>query len=117
VTATRRASWLVAAAVVLAGAAACGSARRSAPIMQRTFVAPTAEIRRGERVFMAHCHQCHPGGEAGLGPSLNDKPLPGFLIELQTRLGVGAMPGFSTTDIPEPDLDALVAYLEARRRG
>jgi mono/diheme cytochrome c family protein len=74
-----------------------------------------ADVRRGHEVFLAHCNQCHPGGEAGLGPAINNKPLPGFMIKLQVRKGVGAMPGFSSHEIEGGDLDALVAYLEALR--
>ena len=96
--------------------AACGSARRSEPLTG-PFAATTREVQVGERVFMRHCHACHPGGEAGLGPALNDKPLPGFLIATQVRLGIGAMPAFSTDDLPPSDLDALLAYLRARRAG
>ena len=33
-------------------------------------------------------------GEAGLGPEINDKPLPGFLIKFQVRHGMGTMPSF-----------------------
>ena len=65
---------------------------------------------------MAHCHQCHPGGAAGLAPSINDKPLPGFLMRFQVRHGLGAMPSFDEQVIPEPELDALIAYLLELRR-
>ena len=102
---------LVVAAVALA---ACGSARRSAPLGAAP-LPNTAEIRRGEAVFMQACHPCHPGGETGLGPSLHDKPLPRFLVAMQVRRGFGAMPAFSPDEISDPDLDALLAYLIARR--
>jgi mono/diheme cytochrome c family protein len=73
------------------------------------------ESWRGEVVFMQHCHSCHPGGEAGLGPALNNKPLPGFLIRLQVRQGIGAMPRFSEDVISGTELDDLVAYMMALR--
>lgn len=92
----------------------CGSARRSEPLVG-AWRPPSPESARGERIFMAHCHTCHPGGETGLGPSLNDKPLPGFLVRLQVRNGLGAMPAFSAHELPNADLDALLAYLRARR--
>ncbi len=94
---------------------ACGTTRRSEPLVG-PFAPASAEVARGQRVFMAQCHACHPGGEAGIGPSLNDKPLPGFMIALQVRAGLGAMPAFSTEEIPARDLDGLVAYVIARRR-
>ena len=73
------------------------------------------QVARGEHVFMENCHQCHPGGEAGLGPAINDKPLPGFMMKLQVRAGVGAMPAFSAHEISATDLDVLIAYVKARR--
>ncbi len=102
---------LVAGVALLLGG--CGSARRSEPLTGPVVL--PADAARGEVVFMRHCHACHPGGEAGLGPAINNKPLPGFLIATQVRLGLGAMPAFSTEDIPPADLDALLAYVKARR--
>jgi mono/diheme cytochrome c family protein len=103
---------LLASALALA---ACGS-----PHVGEPFGAPirlaSSEAERGERVFMANCHECHPGGAAGLGPALNNKPLPGFLIRHQTRLGLGAMPEFDEAAISDADVDAVVAYLKELRR-
>lgn len=110
--------WLVKRVAVIAGVAvlvAGCSARRGEPL-----AGPLAERRasvaRGHQVFMASCHACHPGGEAGLAPAINNKPLPGFMIKMQVRLGVGAMPSFSTDDISAEQLDDLVAYLKVLRR-
>lgn len=75
-----------------------------------------AAIARGRRVFMQHCHQCHPGGKGGLGPHLDDKPIPGGLIKMQVRLGLGAMPAFGPEKIPAEALDDLVAYMYEQRR-
>ena len=90
------------------------SARRGEPIVGPL---PLSEpgITRGQQVFMRECHQCHPGGEAGLGPALNNKPLPGFLIRFQVRNGLGAMPGFSQKEISSTELDDLIDYLKALR--
>jgi mono/diheme cytochrome c family protein len=52
-----------------------------------------------------------------LGPALNDKPPPGFLIHLQVRSGFGAMPGFSAEKISDPELSDIVAYVHALRRA
>lgn len=92
----------------------CGSARRSEPIVGR-FVPATPQIARGEGAFDEHCHMCHSGGEASLGPALNNKPLPAFLLKLQVRHGLGAMPAFNEREISEEELDALVAYVQALR--
>jgi mono/diheme cytochrome c family protein len=51
-----------------------------------------------------------------LGPAINDKPLPGFLVRLQVRSGLGAMPAFSEQDISPEELHDLVLYLKALRR-
>ena len=92
----------------------CGTARRGEPFTG-TVAAPLVELDEGRHVFMNECHRCHPGGEAGLGPSLNDKPLPGFLMKFQVRHGFGAMPGFSEDRISDERLDQLIAYLQALR--
>ncbi|WP_447977226.1 c-type cytochrome [Candidatus Nitrospira bockiana] len=60
---------------------------------------------------MAKCHQCHPGGEAGLGPAINNKPLPDFLVRLQVRKGFGAMPGFTTEQLTDEELAHVLVYL------
>ena len=90
------------------------SARRGEPIAGPLAISQP-EITRGQQVFMRECHQCHPGGEAGLGPAINNKPLPGFLIKIQVRNGLGAMPAFSQNEISPEDLDRLVDYLKALR--
>jgi mono/diheme cytochrome c family protein len=95
---------------------ACGSARRGEPLHEPVRL-ESDEQRRGEQVFFRFCHQCHPVGEAGLGPAINDKPVPHAMIKLQVRQGLGKMPAFSDQQIPGPDLDALVAYLDALKRA
>jgi mono/diheme cytochrome c family protein len=113
----RKASVL---AVVVAGLgaltlSAC-SGRRSEPLRGALDVSNT-QVAHGQQVFMHRCEKCHPGGDAGLGPSLNNKPLPGFMVAFQTRHGMGAMPAFTDEEVPRPDLDAVVAYLKALRRN
>jgi mono/diheme cytochrome c family protein len=103
---------LIAGGVLAAG---CGTARRGEPLGP-PFEPTDSTVVTGQHVFMIHCHQCHPGGAAGLGPSINDKPLPDAMIRLQVRQGLGAMPAFDDRLIPDDDLDALVEYLNALRR-
>jgi mono/diheme cytochrome c family protein len=93
----------------------CSSARRGEPFTQRT-LAGSSNVTRGEHVFFEHCHQCHTGGESALAPALNNKPLPGFMIRMQTRAGLGAMPAFPESKISDDELDDLVAYLKALRK-
>jgi mono/diheme cytochrome c family protein len=92
------------------------SARRGEPIVGQLAISEPG-IARGQQVFMRECHQCHPGGEAGLGPAINNKPLPGFLIKFQVRNGLGAMPAFSQNEISPEELDHLVEYLKALRNN
>ncbi len=78
---------------------------------------------RGQRIFMKHCNECHPGTQAGLGPSLQP-PLPGAAIRLVVRSGPGTlamkgilppMPAFGKAAIGDAALDDLIAYLKAAR--
>lgn len=108
-------TWLSIGLVAGAVLALSCSARRSEPLVGPLPLS-SPEIAEGRKVFMAHCHQCHPGGEAGLGPALNNKPLPAFAVRIQVRQGFGAMPAFHRDEISETDLDALLAYLKALRR-
>lgn len=87
----------------------CGSARRGEPFGPPLQL--NAEQQQGQYVFMKHCHQCHPEGEGGLGPALNNKPLPGPAVRLQVRQGVGEMPAFDEQLISDADLKALSAYV------
>jgi mono/diheme cytochrome c family protein len=95
--------------------AGCRSARRGEPI-QGALPVTMESAAAGGRVFMQYCHSCHPGGEGGLGPAINDKPLPRFLIKTQVRTGLGVMPSFDREQIPPEELEALVDYLVLLRR-
>jgi mono/diheme cytochrome c family protein len=78
---------------------------------------PSAEtLENGRQLFTQHCQQCHPNGKAGLGPALNNKPAPSFLVKRQIRWGLGAMPSFKKEEIPESDLKDLVTYVIALRK-
>jgi len=83
----------------------------------------SAALARGQRAFMQHCNQCHPGTLAGLGPTLQI-PLPAAVIKSVVRLGPGTrtakgllppMPAFGPDEIGQEELDDLVAYVEAAR--
>jgi mono/diheme cytochrome c family protein len=100
--------------VVLCALVGCGSARRGEPVAGP--LALSEEGRRGQIVFMVHCEQCHPGGEAGLGPALTNTPPPVWLQRQQVRLGAGSMPAFGRDELAPDDLDALADYLRALRR-
>jgi len=84
-------------------------------------VAPPAvfspEEAQGGELFLHFCNRCHPGGMKGRGPALVTKPLPGFLIKGQVRMGFGGMTAFSSKQISPRELTDIVAYLKARRAG
>lgn len=90
----------------------CGSARRGVPV-QPPLALSDSTLAHGQRTFMQFCNGCHPGGTSGVGLALNNKPLPAFALRYQVRQGLGVMPAFSEEVIPDEDLDALVAYLQA----
>lgn len=94
--------------------AAC-TAKRGEPLSKPLLI-DSPEVARGEKGFMFYCDKCHPGGEKGLGPALNNKPLPGFMIKTQVRAGAGAMPSFSKELLPDDKLDDIVAYVKALRK-
>jgi mono/diheme cytochrome c family protein len=97
----------------LAGCIACGSARRSEPLVGAPRL--NAEEQHGQVLFHKFCHQCHPFGEGGLGPAINSNPAPMTAFRVQVRGGLGAMPAFSDAIIPDRDLDQLLAYVDALR--
>jgi len=104
-------------AVALASALAsgCGSARRAEPLVGP--VRLTEQQQLGRAVFSQHCYQCHPNGAGGVGPAINDKPLPQALIRTQVRAGLGAMPGFDKHHISDDELKAVSAYLATLRKA
>lgn len=99
---------------------ACGTARRSEPLMG-TMNTSSEKIEKGRIVFNNKCNKCHPGGESGEGPMLNNIYLPKFVIKARVRskaflLYTGKMPSFKKHEISKEELNALTAYLKALRR-
>jgi mono/diheme cytochrome c family protein len=75
------------------------------------------QIAAGRLVFKYNCQKCHPNGEAGVGPALNQLPLPRGLIKARVRsrafmLYLGRMPQFSKHEISKQELSNLVAYMK-----
>jgi mono/diheme cytochrome c family protein len=87
---------------------ACRSAPKEATI--------PASLENGKKVFAQHCTQCHPQGKAGLGPALNNKPAPAFLVKRQIRWGLGSMPSFKKDEISDQELRDLTAYVLQLRK-
>jgi mono/diheme cytochrome c family protein len=111
---SRSSCFLIVVTAVIAGAG-CGATRRLPPLAPPP--ALSAQAATGQVAFMEKCNQCHPGGEAGLGPALNDKPFPSFLKQFQVRHGVGVMPHFSQEELSDAQLDAILEYLGAIRQN
>ena len=103
------------AAVAALTIVACGTPRRDAPFTGPQ-LPPNEQIQLGARVFASSCNGCHPGGADGIGPAMNNKPLPTWLMRFQVRHGLGAMPAFGPDDIDDAQLDALLTYLVWLRR-
>jgi mono/diheme cytochrome c family protein len=90
---------------------ACASARRGENVAGPVQLNDSA--KQGQVLFMRHCNQCHPNGEAGTGTSINNKPVPHAAMRLQVRQGVlGIMPKFSEAELSSPDLDRILDYLD-----
>jgi mono/diheme cytochrome c family protein len=70
----------------------------------------------GQQLYYQYCNQCHPGGDGGLGPALNNKPAPAIAIRTQIRHGLGAMPSFHPQELSDDDVDAIVEYVFVMRR-
>jgi mono/diheme cytochrome c family protein len=108
--------FIIPAGLVLGIFVACASGRRGEPVAAPVVVDEPLLVR-GRQVFLRNCEQCHPGGDAGLGPALSNKPVPKGLLATQVRVGIGAMPGFSDALIADDELDALVQYVERLRKS
>jgi len=90
------------------------SIQREDPSLPGSVVFTAGEFR-GMKLFMHHCNKCHPGGEKGVGPSLNDKPLPDFLIHFQVRNGLGDMPKFTKDQISKEHLKQIILFVRLLR--
>lgn len=96
---------------------ACSSARRM-PEGDMEGARETASMENGRHQYMKYCQKCHPMGEVGLGPALNNKRIvPGFVEKFQVRHGLGAMPAFKKDVISKNDLKDLIKYLHARKKA
>jgi mono/diheme cytochrome c family protein len=105
-----RVALLTLAVVVASGC----TARRSEPL-RGPVALDSAKQKSGQVLYFRHCHNCHPGGEAGLGPALNDKLAPPIAIKAQIRAGIGAMPAFPPDRLSDEEADALIDFMLAMR--
>jgi mono/diheme cytochrome c family protein len=106
----RRAEWIM----LIAIAGACGAKHRGEP-KGPPIAASTADEPRGRALYQRLCYKCHPNGGPGLGPAINNKPLPELAIRTQIRQGVGAMPAFGPDDVSDDDVAAIARFVHALR--
>lgn len=92
------------------------SVRRSEPV-RGPLAITTEQVKMGQIHYMAYCQKCHPAGESGLGPAINSKPLPGFLMRFQVRHGLGTMPSFKRDEISDDELSAIIAYIKVLKKN
>jgi mono/diheme cytochrome c family protein len=97
-------------AFLLGSVAACHPVRRAEPIVGPMTLSDS-NLLRGRLLYDRHCYKCHLEGEGGMGPVLNDKPLPKFLMRFQVRVGLGTMPGFTKEQISDEELEDIVNYI------
>ena len=68
----------------------------------------------GEQLFIRSCNECHPGGQKGMGPGLDnvneDFPEDSGLKNL-LRKGKGIMPAQPVQVVNDPEMNSLVIYL------
>jgi mono/diheme cytochrome c family protein len=93
------------------------TARRSEPIKGTIAELKNEEVLRGRQLFMQHCHKCHPMGESGLGPAINNNYGPQFLKRFQVRHGLGVMPSFDRNAISKEELRDISSYMKALQRN
>ena len=98
------------------GAVGCASPHRSEPFSGNLVL--TGKAAPGQIAFMRYCNGCHPHGESGLGPSLNNKPLPVPAMKLQVRTGIvgGSMPSFPPSEISDEELDQITNWISSIRK-
>jgi mono/diheme cytochrome c family protein len=94
---------------------ACGPRHRGEP-HGPPIRAVTGETR-GKTLFGKFCYKCHPNGTTGLGPAINNKPLPEIAIETQIRKGVGDMPSFDHSMLSDADVRAIADYVTELRQA
>jgi mono/diheme cytochrome c family protein len=94
--------------------ASCAS-RKGVPYTE-PLQAEAKGVLEGKMAYDRYCNSCHPGGASGLGPAINNKPLPGFMIRLQIRQGIGTMPAFKRDVLSREEAKQIVAYLKELRK-
>jgi mono/diheme cytochrome c family protein len=103
----------VLAALAFAG---CAGATHEAATPHRDIAAyagpiASTDVALGTTEYAEHCNDCHPGGERGYGPKLVGEALEPAEVRQHVREGKGRMPAFSTAELSDVDLEAILAFL------
>lgn len=92
------------------------SARKGVPYSE-PLALEEQELKNGQVLFNGHCNSCHPGGSSGLGPAINNKLLPKFLMRFQMRHGLGVMPAFKEEALTDEEVKNIAKYLVHLRKN
>jgi len=106
-------------ATLTLGIAACGGGSASATGDGTTPAAAqyegpltSTDVASGETHYNQYCAGCHPGGEAGAGPLINNIAWTPAKMREQIREGEGTMPPVPESKLDAAGLEALLAYLQ-----
>jgi mono/diheme cytochrome c family protein len=69
----------------------------------------STDVEAGKAVFATYCDDCHPDGDADVGPSLIADPHVAAQLRQQIREGSGKMKPFPEKRVSKDDLEALLA--------
>jgi mono/diheme cytochrome c family protein len=76
-----------------------------------------AELAEARQIYVQYCQSCHPDGQRGAGPRLQNRPIPAPIIYDRVRNGRRAMPAFGRDQIDEREMELLVGYILNLRHG
>lgn len=76
-------------------------------------VEPGLKVRTGASIFVEHCGDCHPNGEADLGPKLRGVGHSRAAMIRQIREGSDRMREIGEQELSSSQLDDLLVYLES----
>ena len=114
---------LLAASLLLAGAAAVAQGPPPAPKPETRSSRPTAT--GGEALYLEHCAMCHGPNGMGTGligrrsqPALlEQRKLTAAFVIAAARNGIGNMPAIPRGEVSDPNMKAIADYLAAGPHG
>lgn len=87
----------------------------TAPAPVTTTAPVGGDVSAGKTVFDGRCTACHPGGQAGVGPSLVgiSTRMTDQQITDTIRRGRGMMPAFPPAQVSDAQLADIIAFLKS----